>query len=208
MSLFDEIAAERLMMADLLAGLSGEQLRTPSLCGQWTVQDVGAHLVMQLVTPLPRVMLAMIRAGGNFNRANVALTARIASQPAAEIAALLRQRASSRFTPPRHDASAPLSEMLIHGQDIRRPLGITRDFDPARLRIALDMLTSPRARMGFVPKGRLDGLRLQATDLDWSAGSGPDVTGNGEALLMAMAGRRAALDDLTGAGVAILAART
>jgi uncharacterized protein (TIGR03083 family) len=207
-SLFDEIAAERRVMADLLEGLSDEQLETPSLCGQWTVRDVGAHLVMPLVTPVPRVVLAMLRCGGNFNRANVALTARIAQQPASEIAAQLRQRATSRFTPPRHDASAPLSEILIHGQDVRRPLGITREIDPHRLRVSLDMLMSPRARLGFVPKGRLDGLRLHATDFDWSAGSGAEVDGPGEALLMAMAGRHVALADLSGDGVAVLAART
>jgi uncharacterized protein (TIGR03083 family) len=207
MSVFDDVAAERLVMADLLDGLSEEQLATASLCGQWTVRDVGAHLVMPLVTPLPRVLGAMVRAGGNFNRANVALTARVAAQPAGEIAAQLRQRATSHFTPPRHDASAPLSEMLIHGQDVRRPLAITREFDPDRLRVSLDMLVSPRARLGFVPKGRLDGLLLRATDVDWSSGDGAEVTGTGEALLLAMAGRAVALSDLSGEGVALLASR-
>lgn len=97
--------------------------------------------------------------------------------------------------------------MLIHGQDIRRPLGITREFDPGRLRVSLDMLTSPRARLGFVAKGRLDGLHLQAMDLGWSAGTGLDVTGPAEALMLAMAGRRPALADLSGDGVAVLGAR-
>ena len=143
----------------------------------------------------------------NFNRANVALTARIAAQPAPQVAAQLRQRATSRFTPPSHDASAPLSELLIHGQDVRRPLAITREFDPDRLRVSLDMLVSPRARVGFVPKGRLAGLHLRATDVEWSSGDGAEVSGSGEALLLAMAGRAVALSDLSGDGVAILAAR-
>jgi hypothetical protein len=52
---------------------------------------------------------------------------------------------------------------------------------------------------------RARGVRLVATDLDWSHGRGPEVRGNGEALLMAMAGRRAALDDLDGPGKAKLA---
>jgi hypothetical protein len=54
---------------------------------------------------------------------------------------------------------------------------------------------------------RARGVRLVADDLDWSHGPGPEVRGNGEALLMAMAGRRAALGDLTGLGVERLARR-
>ena len=52
-----------------------------------------------------------------------------------------------------------------------------------------------------------DGLRLRATDLDWSAGDGPEVAGPGEALALAMTGRGVALADLSGEGVAVLEAR-
>ena len=54
---------------------------------------------------------------------------------------------------------------------------------------------------------RIRGLALRATDVDWTHGSGPEVTGPGEALLMAMTGRPAALDDLEGPGKATLAQR-
>ena len=49
-------------------------------------------------------------------------------------------------------------------------------------------------------RGRTRGLRLVATDIDWSHGGGPEVRGPGEALLMAMAGRGDALKDLSGPG--------
>jgi uncharacterized protein (TIGR03083 family) len=98
----------------------------------------------------------------------------------------------------------PLTDLLIHGQDIRRPLGLTREFEAHRLRAALDFLASKRAHPGFVPRGRLAGLRLRATDLDWTSGEGAEVSGPGEALMMAMAGRQVALAELTGAGVAEL----
>jgi hypothetical protein len=54
---------------------------------------------------------------------------------------------------------------------------------------------------------RIRGLRLRATDIDWTHGRGPEVTGTGEALLMAMAGRPAAVPDLGGPGLTTLAQR-
>jgi uncharacterized protein (TIGR03083 family) len=207
MSLFDEVAAERLIMADLLAGLTEAQLATPSLCGRWTVKDVAGHLAAPFVVPKLRFVRTLVLAGGSFHRANDTVARATAARPIAELAEIQRSHAGSRFTPPGHGPSAPLTDLQIHGQDIRRALGLTRDFDPGRLRVALDLLTSPRARIGFVSKGRLDGLQLRATDLDWESGGGAQMTGPAEALLMAMAGRAVALDDLSGDGVAILAAR-
>jgi hypothetical protein len=51
------------------------------------------------------------------------------------------------------------------------------------------------------------GYKLTATDMDWSHGSGPEVIGPAEALVMMMAGRLGALDDLSGEGKAVLATR-
>lgn len=207
MSVFEQIAAERRTAADLIESLTEEQLATPSLCGAWTVKDVAAHLLMGPLTPLPTFFLAMVRSGGNFHAASRRVTAGIARRPAAEIAQALRDRADHRFTPPGLGPEAPLTDLLVHGQDIRRPLGLTREFEPSRLRIVLDFLASPAARRGFVPNGRLDGLRLEADDVDWSCGEGAPVRGHGEALMLAMTGRAPALADLTGDGVAVLSGR-
>jgi hypothetical protein len=54
---------------------------------------------------------------------------------------------------------------------------------------------------------RARGVRLVATDVDWSHGRGPEVRGPGEALLMIMAGRPDALADLDGPGVVTVASR-
>jgi uncharacterized protein (TIGR03083 family) len=90
-----------------------------------------------------------------------------------------------------------LAEGMIHQQDIRRSVGIDRTIPPDRLRSALDFaLCAPLIRGAWYARR----VRLVATDLDWSHGSGPEVRGAGEALLMAMAGRKAVLDDLTGSG--------
>jgi hypothetical protein len=60
----------------------------------------------------------------------------------------------------------------------------------------------------FGAKKRIAGLKLTATDVDWSHGNGPEVNGPGEALVMMMAGRLVALDDLSGEGKAVLVTRS
>jgi uncharacterized protein (TIGR03083 family) len=208
MDVFEEIADERRAVADMAAGLSPEQLATPSLCPQWTVRDVVAHLLMPLETRLPQVLRAMVGARGDFDRANVVLTARTADRPYEEIVAGLRARAASRFTPPGLGPMAPLTDLLVHGLDIRRPLGITRAVPEQRLRAALDFLVTPRAARGFVGKGRLDGVRLEATDLDWAWGEGAAARGTAEDLLLAATGRAAGAEALGGEGAELLRRRT
>lgn len=66
---------------------------------------------------------------------------------------------------------------------------------------------SPEVAPGLVPPARLDGLALQATDQDWSAGAGDALAGTAEALAMAITGRTAVLDELTGPGVERLRSR-
>lgn len=51
------------------------------------------------------------------------------------------------------------------------------------------------------------GLRLSPTDLDWTHGSGPEVTGPAEAVLMAITGRPSAIGELAGPGQPVLNAR-
>jgi uncharacterized protein (TIGR03083 family) len=106
-----------------------------------------------------------------------------------------------RVFPPR----LVLLDRLVHHQDIRRALGHRRDVPPDRLLAVLD--ATPTLGSVFRAKSRTAGLRLTATDVGWSWGDGPEVTGPGEALLMAMLGRRSALDDLGGAGLGTFAGR-
>jgi len=119
-----------------------------------------------------------------------------------ELKALMREHAEPRGLTAGFGGMIALTDGMIHQQDIRRALGIPRAIQPERLRAALDF-----ARYAPLIRGawRARGVRLVATDLDWSHGKGPDVRGSGEALLMAMAARRHALSDLTGPGKAKLA---
>lgn len=207
MSTLETIGNERRTLADLLDTLSADQLATPSLCGDWTVQQVAAHLLMPLVTPLPRFLVGVVRAGGNFDKANDRMSRTFARRPVAEIAAGLRAKADSRFHPPTFGHEAPLTELLLHGQDLRRPLGMTWQFPLTDMPVVLDMLVGPNAHRGFVPRGRLDGLRLEASDVPWAHGEGELVRGPGASLAYAMAGRPVALDELTGPGVEVLRTR-
>lgn len=104
-------------MADLLSGLTREQLATPSLCAQWTVHDVAAHLVVPLEVGLPRFALTVLACRGDVDRAVVHLTARQARRPVDELVEVLRRRAGSRSTPPGAGPEAPLTDLLVHGCD-------------------------------------------------------------------------------------------
>jgi uncharacterized protein (TIGR03083 family) len=97
-----------------------------------------------------------------------------------------------------------LTDGLIHHQDIRRPLGLLREVPEERVVPTLrTALFAPTLR-GVV---RVRDVRLVATDVDWAFGRGPEVRGTAEALLMAVAGRRTAADELTGSGRERLARR-
>jgi hypothetical protein len=90
-----------------------------------------------------------------------------------------------------------LADGMVHQQDIRRALGIPRSIPPERLVVAVNFARIAPA-IGLPVAGRVRGLKLVATDMDWSAGRGPEVHGTGEALLMAIAGRRGITDELSG----------
>jgi uncharacterized protein (TIGR03083 family) len=208
-SAIEVIAAERRQVADVVAGLDADQLATPSYCGGWTVAEVAAHLLFPLVTPLPVVIGALVLARGNFDRANDRLTRSFAKRPTSDIVTGLRTQAESRFHPPGFGLEAPVTELLVHGQDLRRPLGLSWDFEPGGLPIALELLTSPKAARAFVRRGSLAGLAFEATDIDWIGGErgGALVQGPAASIAYAMTGRTASLGELTGAGVEVLRSR-
>lgn len=199
------IATERRGLADLLDGLTPEQWATPSLCEGWTVRDVAGHLVVPFEVSMPKVMLRVAGSLFDVDKAMDGMARDQGRRPTEELVASLRANAGSRFMPPTLGPEAPLTDILVHGQDIRRPLGIVDDVDGDRARIVLDRLSG--GSKGFVPASRVVGLRFEATDLDWSAGTGPVVSGTAPSLLLAMTGRTVALDELDGDGVDVLRSR-
>ncbi|MBO3741771.1 maleylpyruvate isomerase family mycothiol-dependent enzyme [Actinoplanes flavus] len=206
MSITGMIADERRSLADLTDTLTAGQLRTPSLCSAWTVKEVVGHLVAVVATGNGAALTMLVRSGFNVHKANARLAAATATRPARELAAILRAHAENPFRPPIVGYPGALTDLQIHQQDIRRPLGLTGELRPERLRISLDFLVGGRA-VGFTPRRRPAGLRFECTDLVWAWGDGPVVRGPGEAVMLALAGRRSALADLDGPGVAVLERR-
>ena len=200
------LAEERRATADLLEALDESQLATQSLCDAWTVRDVVAHLTLSLTSSVPASLVALARAGLRPHKMVVIMTAEAARRTDAELAALLRDRAERAWSPPGLGLRAPLTDLLVHGVDMRLPLGLSHEPDPAALRAGLSFVVRPRAGL-FAKRSSHRELRFEATDLDWSHGAGPAVRGPALALLAALCGRSPVLDQLEGDGVAVLRAR-
>ena len=196
--------AEREKFAALLDGLTPEQWDSPTLCDKWTVREVVAHVIGY--DPLSRLQLIRRMAKGLVTRggANAVGVSEFAVKPTEELTALMRQYAAPQGLTAGFGGKIALTDGMIHQQDIRRPLGIPRTIPAESLLVALDFTKWAPRLLGAL---QARGVRLVATDLDWANGTGPEVRGSGEALLMVMAGRRAALDDLDGPGKAKLAQR-
>jgi uncharacterized protein (TIGR03083 family) len=195
---------ERLDLADLLAGLTPEQWAGATLCEGWCVRDVAAHVVcFEGMTPR-RLTTRFLKGRLQTDRINALGVDALADRSPEQLVALLRDNAEPHGLGAGFGGRVALTDNMIHQQDIRRPLGLARTIPVERLCAALDFVRySPTIRGAWQARG----VRLVATDTDWSYGKGPEVRGAGESLLMAMAGRPDALRDLTGPGVARLAAR-
>ena len=203
--LFAAVANERRQIATLVDGLDDTQLATPSLCAGWDVKTVVAHLACSVTDGFSVPMRTALRRG-SLARAIDELARRRAQLPASEIVTTLRQRADYPLSPPVFGPVAPFADILIHGGDIRIPLSLPFEPDPQRVAIALDFLTGPWP-FGFVPLGRLWGISLHGTDTDRSWGKGAEIRGPAAALMMAVSGRTALLDNLDGPGLPLLRQR-
>ena len=202
--LWDTIAAERTALADDLAGLTPAQWDTPSLCAGWTVRDIVAHLSATASLNPATFFLNMAKAGFSFDRfANGQIAKHRGPDPAATLNEF-RGLQNSTSAPPGPKTSW-LGELVIHGADVRRPLGIPHTYPPAAVREVIDFYKGSNMLIGS--KNRVAGLALSATDQDWQHGRGEPVEGPLLSLLLAMTGRAAACDDLAGPGVPTLRSR-
>ena len=198
------IAAERGALAGDLGGLTPAQWDTPSLCAGWTVRDIVAHLSATASLNPATFFLGMTRAGFNFNKfANDQIAKHRGADPVATLAEFRGLR-NSTSAPPGPKTSW-LGEVVVHGADVRRPLGIPHTDAPEAVRQVIDFYKGSNMLIGS--KNRVAGLALHATDQDWQHGQGDAVEGPLMSLLLAMTGRGAACDDLTGPGAQTLRSR-
>jgi uncharacterized protein (TIGR03083 family) len=195
---------ERADFAAFLATLSPQQWQAPTLCAAWRVRDVVVHVISY--DDLGARGLLMLAAQGRFHlaRINAAALRRYDTRSPEQLLALLADHPQPRGVPAALGSRVGLAETLIHHQDVRRGLAQPRQVPAERLLPALRVaLIAPD--IGGLWRTR--GLQLVATDLRFSAGAGPQVRGAAEALLMAIAGRRGVVSELSGPGQAKLADR-
>lgn len=198
------IHLERAAMADTLAELKPSQWAEPSLCGGWSVHLAAAHILAGAEQTRLGFMKELAGSGFRFDTMIERDANRLGLLPPAEIIDRIRARTSTTNGPPAPQGTM-LGEVVVHAGDIRYPLGQAGDSSPEALAACLEMYKTTGFPVGA--KKRISGLRLVATDLDWSHGTGPEVTGPALPLLLAMTGRAAAVGDLAGAGLGRLQSR-
>lgn len=195
---------ERADLADFLATLSPDQWEAPSLCARWRVRDVVAHMFSyEELSPIGLIG-RFIKGGVLPDRVNAVGVAAHAGSSPDELIALVRTHQQPRGLTAGFGGRIALTDGVIHHQDIRRPLGLPRTIPGERMRTVLDFA---RTAPTIGASKRVRGLTLTATDLDWTAGSGPLVEGPAESLLMAIAGRYGVTEELTGPGRPTIAGR-
>jgi uncharacterized protein (TIGR03083 family) len=198
------IHAERDALAADLAGLEAGQWQRPSLCADWTVREVLAHMTATAAMTPVKFFSTLLASGFQFQSlSKKGIRSELGDSPAETLARFKAQAASTTSPPGPMDSW--VGESVVHAEDIRRPLGIAHTYAPAAVRRVADFYPSSNLLIGA--KNRIAGVTLRATDTDWSHGSGPEVSGPLLSLVMVMTGRRAALEDLGGPGLGVLSAR-
>lgn len=173
-----------------------------SLCGGWTIRQMLAHLILAARPPARRYVAAVARSRGDFDKANHLLAVTDAARPISELLLEYREVIDHRFSPPGWPQTAPLSDILLHGLDVRIPLDLDTDVPADHYEPVLGLIFSRMGR-SFTSKGRPT-VRWVATDYEWVRGSGPEVRGTMADLALTAAGRAARVDHLGGDGVPIV----
>jgi uncharacterized protein (TIGR03083 family) len=196
--------AERSALADDLSNLNAEQWRHATLCGNWDVEEVVAHLTAAASLNQWRWIRSML--GARF-RVDVHNERRMVEHRGSNPAETLRQFRAivNSTTAPSGHTPAYLGEVVVHAQDIRQPMGLTRTPDVDALTPVADFFAC--RNFTVASRSAVAGLQLRADDGAFAAGAGPLITGSTLALVMSMAGRTPYLDQLDGPGVPTLRER-
>ena len=206
MDTWASINSGREALATYLASLAPADWDKQSLCANWTVKDVAAHMLVIPTIPKGKVFRAFVGSGFNLDKMNAKWIKQLtADLSPADIVAKTKSSASSRSVPPGLKLLGALNELAVHSEDIAQSVGKPFDLPTATYVACLDHLKVTQPVFGT--KKRIAGLRLEASDSNWSTGEGPKVSGPSKKLLMAMAGRPSAFAALTGDGVATLKSR-
>lgn len=201
----DELGA----LCATLDGMSEAQWNADSLCDGWRVRDVVGHMLTGYTTPMPKMLAKVAGYRFNIDKAS-AIESRVlgSAHSPSELLEMLTtvqrdnsKKGISRVIP----TSEGLVDHVIHHLDITRPLGLPTTTNETNRRAAMARVVTLGGMVRA--KGRVKGLKVTATDLDWSWGAGPEIRGTADDLLLALSGRPAGVANLEGAGVAVLTSR-
>jgi uncharacterized protein (TIGR03083 family) len=198
------IHAERKALAADLDGLPDAKWDTPSLCDGWTVRDVVAHMTAATKLNGPKFFGKLIGSGFSFEKVQAKGIAAERGASPAETLARFKAQIDSTGRPP-GPVDTIFGETIVHSEDIRRPLGIKHEYPVDALVEVANFFKGSNLIIGT--KKRIAGVTFAATDADWRSGDGPPVEGPMLDLVMAMTGRKPALDALRGEGVEVLRSR-
>jgi len=196
--------AERAALADDLSGLNAEQWRHDTLCGQWDVEEVVAHLTAAASLNQWRWMRSMLGARFRVDMHNQRRMLERRGSTPAETLERFRAVIGSTTAPSGH-TPAYLGEVVVHAQDLRQPLGLPRTPHVDALTPVAHFFAS--RNFTVASRTAVAGLQLRADDGPFAAGTGPLVSGSTLALVMSMAGRAPYVDQLDGPGVPTLRTR-
>jgi len=207
MDVWDMARAERQQLADRLSALTDDAWEQPTLCAGWTVRDVVGHMIAIGTMSGGTLASGMARNRFSFDKfQREGITSNSEGKTPTEILAAFSATIDSHHKPPGPKTTV-LGEILVHGEDIFRAQDQGYLSHPAD-HVVTVVEFYKRNRFPLKVKQRISGVTLRMTDADWSYGSGPEVSGPGISILMAMAGRKIALGELRGEGVAVLSGRS
>ncbi|MGP9489874.1 hypothetical protein CQ017_10990 [Arthrobacter sp. MYb224] len=201
---WNAIHAERHRLLEILSRLDHEAWQSPTLCSNWSVSQVVAHLSAAANTGTMSWLRSIVLAGFNSAVHNERRLRRYLGDTPAQTLANLRASAENTVAPTK-DYAAMLGEVIVHGQDIARPLALELIPDPDAVHEVAKFFSERDFAVNS--KRLVTGLALKAEDSSFSAGDGPLVKGKQLDLVMIMAGRPDYLSSLRGDGVAVLAQR-
>jgi uncharacterized protein (TIGR03083 family) len=202
--LWQYIGSERSAMADTWETLTPEQWSTPSWCEGWTVRTVANHVLAAAEQTPGNFFKEFASAGFKFNVFAARGAAQLNALSTDDLVRRLRARTSTTNHPP-GPVTAMLGEIVVHGDDMRRPLGLSHASPKPALEAIADAWKKTNILVGA--KRRIEGLRLRATDDSWTWGDGPEVAGPLQSLILAAVGRSQALFDLSGDGLTVFTSR-
>jgi uncharacterized protein (TIGR03083 family) len=198
------IHAERQFVADELEGLRPDQWAQDSLCAGWSVQEAAGHIVAGAEQTPGAFFKGLALNGFRFNVMIDKAAKRVGKADPDELIRRLRARTTTTNHPP-GPANVMLGEVVVHGQDIRRAIGLSTQPAMDAMLASLDLFKSANFPVGT--KSRIAGLQLKTSDADWTHGEGPQVVGPAASLLSAITGRKLAYEELTGEGADTLRSR-